>query len=1355
MSTAYSRVLVVPPFFPSPQTDGYPADFALCCPDGQAVLADELDALCRRYQQVFVHEPFLEAIPRPLPDNCFPLSGLTLVENAMSRSLVLAVRENTAMWPWLRETRPAVPPGVQILEADEHTAAPGSVFLLPGPSALNGLRPKYFSLIGNFDLMRDEPPPAPGGNKRLVAYLGHGDGNPSLEIDEWVDLVREAAESTGWEVDFLTAPGAPDYPGARPDDESLSILAEALGYARALVTACPRAAHTAVAMGRSAVLLPRQHVMLSVFRNAAPSRALPTVLDADGLAESLREIEAGAAFPGDRERYKASHGGHRDPRQSFPRLLAALGEAEARTLAGLPDMAGYKTVADQPALSVFVFGTNPRGMYSGGRYHAWIMAESLALAGHDVTFVTNVEPLFSRDFALSPAQHRLKVILTSTYNVRRLRCAVDCVIIVPAMFGSHYFYENAVSFSKQHRAHACLLNFESPNWFNALSPVVRDALGWADWARTAQHCSMIISALEVNSDHAQRYYSLYNAECRYLVAPPPINDMAADIVPVFPREDRIVAIIRFDLAEHKGVSSLLELIDEPMRGHVLALLVGHEKRPEAFVRAIEARAAAHGVTLEFLDRLNDQEKFRQLSRAKLLLFMSQFEGYGYPPLEALYCGTPCLSFDLEPLRETCGDLPHYAPLGDWAAFKAQLAERLAAPFDNAREAAFDADSIRMITFGDRLGRALYDMCTIPLSNAIWTRAMPSYKDFCTQYRQLLQAGDRPPALPAAWLTVQDASLHDGCVLSLAAIVVAAAASIRVSVNGVEVAYFTSGDLSRDIAGKALLVRRILPPQALVEPPEACTVTIQKEATVSHEVVIQLRAGGERSPAALFIENLDFDLCMNRVRLIGWAQGPAGGYSIRVTQRNQEPGYARLNLPRPDIAGRYGLGMRQHGWSYDGALTPEEPLAVEMLLDGRLLARRRLNVKDADTPIMVWRGLAAPAADGPVAAVITHVPFLPVRQGNHIVIDQLLRWLRSQGYRVFLVLQIHPRFLVEHQAAYQAMAERIFIVNPEVKTPGTVALNKADLTHINTKRCLHDIASRHDLRLAIAEYVHFAAALTDLPATTLSAVQTHDALFRLQAFKAKGITIDQAFRNCSAEEEKKLLRCAKVIIAIQHHERRLFANLVPEKQAITVGVSRDAFGEPLPPSPEQSRSVFIAASGNPFNVAGLKQFLEHCWPRVRQRVPDARLRLAGRIGQEEGFAAPGVECLGLLDSLDGEYENAAVCINPVTMGTGLKIKSVETLARGRALVSTSVGLEGIGAHGHRAFVVADTWPLFADAVAELLVNVAYRHDVEREATAYARRYLEPDFVYHQLAETLALHTTQASHQAPQPPLRGIV
>jgi glycosyltransferase involved in cell wall biosynthesis len=59
------------------------------------------------------------------------------------------------------------------------------------------------------------------------------------------------------------------------------------------------------------------------------------------------------------------------------------------------------------------------------------------------------------------------------------------------------------------------------------------------------------------------------------------------------------------------------------------------------------------------------------------VFPSYFEGYGYPPVEALYCGTPCVAYALPVLKEVCGEHLTLVPIGDREAMGRALALLLA------------------------------------------------------------------------------------------------------------------------------------------------------------------------------------------------------------------------------------------------------------------------------------------------------------------------------------------------------------------------------------------------------------------------------------------------------------------------------------------------------------------------------------------------------------------------------------------------------------------------------------------------------------------------------------------------------
>lgn len=119
---------------------------------------------------------------------------------------------------------------------------------------------------------------------------------------------------------------------------------------------------------------------------------------------------------------------------------------------------------------------------------------------------------------------------------------------------------------------------------------------------------------------------------------------------------------------------------------------------------------------------------------------------------------------------------------------------------------------------------------------------------------------------------------------------------------------------------------------------------------------------------------------------------------------------------------------------------------------------------------------------------------------------------------------------------------------------------------------------------------------------------------------------------------------------------------------------------LQPSPPHSRDVlFVGSFGHRVNRDGLAHFIANCWPMIRARVPDARLRVVGSGGWEEARgsleASDGVVVVGATEDLGKEYARAAFCVVPVFEGSGTKIKVVEALMYGRAVAASRHSVHG--------------------------------------------------------------------------------
>jgi glycosyltransferase involved in cell wall biosynthesis len=142
------------------------------------------------------------------------------------------------------------------------------------------------------------------------------------------------------------------------------------------------------------------------------------------------------------------------------------------------------------------------------------------------------------------------------------------------------------------------------------------------------------------------------------------------------------------------------------------------------------------------------------------------------------------------------------------------------------------------------------------------------------------------------------------------------------------------------------------------------------------------------------------------------------------------------------------------------------------------------------------------------------------------------------------------------------------------------------------------------------------------------------------------------------------------------------------------------------SPAQPRTlVFNGTLDYRPNVDAAYHLVDDIWPLVRERCPDAELTIVGRGSESElrRLRRDGVVATGEVPDLRPYLQRAAVVGVPVRMGGGTRLKVVEGLAMGKAMVSTTLGCEGVTVRDGTHLVVADGAQAFAAAVVELFAD----------------------------------------------------
>jgi glycosyltransferase involved in cell wall biosynthesis len=170
-----------------------------------------------------------------------------------------------------------------------------------------------------------------------------------------------------------------------------------------------------------------------------------------------------------------------------------------------------------------------------------------------------------------------------------------------------------------------------------------------------------------------------------------------------------------------------------------------------------------------------------------------------------------------------------------------------------------------------------------------------------------------------------------------------------------------------------------------------------------------------------------------------------------------------------------------------------------------------------------------------------------------------------------------------------------------------------------------------------------------------------------------------------------------------------------------------------------------------NRDAVEFFATQIFFRIRSQVPDVRFVVAGRNPPEEFrqrlTRVPGVHFTGTVPDMRSEISSAAVCVVPLRMGSGTRLKILESAAMAKPIVSTRLGAEGLEFRDGQEIALADEPAAFADAVVKLLRAAPDRLRLGRAA----RKRSELDYSFPALRESLrqALNTLTKNANVSQP------
>ncbi len=205
---------------------------------------------------------------------------------------------------------------------------------------------------------------------------------------------------------------------------------------------------------------------------------------------------------------------------------------------------------------------------------------------------------------------------------------------------------------------------------------------------------------------------------------------------------------------------------------------------------------------------------------------------------------------------------------------------------------------------------------------------------------------------------------------------------------------------------------------------------------------------------------------------------------------------------------------------------------------------------------------------------------------------------------------------------------------------------------------------------------------------------------------------------------ELARCrqAQGVLVTSEREALLLKSFLPHSGIAVVpnGVDTEAFREASQQQQVPDSIIFTGTMNYYPNIDAVLYFARECWPLIRSQVPNATWQIVGKGPPPEVqdlAQLPGISVTGGVPDVKPYLAAASVAIAPLLIGSGTRLKILEAFAMGKAVVSTSLGCEGLAVVPGKHLLVADQPEVLAQSIVDLL-----RDEEQRTTLGNAGRML---------------------------------
>jgi glycosyltransferase involved in cell wall biosynthesis len=364
---------------------------------------------------------------------------------------------------------------------------------------------------------------------------------------------------------------------------------------------------------------------------------------------------------------------------------------------------------------------------------------------------------------------------------------------------------------------------------------------------------------------------------------------------------------------------------------------------------------------------------------------------------------------------------------------------------------------------------------------------------------------------------------------------------------------------------------------------------------------------------------------------------------------------------------------------------------------------------------------------------------PADSGGKIRTSQILRGLRGGAFEITLTAPATTEMVANHRKELEAVSDR-FVSWPEPQRGIGFRLQR--IVHLASALPVSVAADRsraarrvisglldQGYNLVIFDFVH-SAVLAPQRLPCPSVLFTHNVETEIFA-RHRDVASNPLSRWLWANQEAKMARFeASALsafdgaIAVAQRDADQFRERfgIDGVEVIPTGTDVGYYHYQRPA--DSTRVVFTGSMDWAANIDGIRFLLDEVWPDVQARQPAVEMLVVGRnpptsLVQRAQSSTQSWSFTGRVPDVRPYVHQSSVYVIPLRVGGGTRIKAFEAMAMGCPIVSTALGVEGLGLVPGQHYLEADSPKDFAGAILELLRDPELRKSISLQA----RRFVE--------------------------------